>query len=285
MIYISSVAFGNITLKELVEQTNLYNLNVELSANIKYEKNVKYYLKKIKNNFLIHNYFPKPNVDFVLNLASTNETIKKLSIKHCIDNIRVCRQFGIKFFSVHSGFRFDPLPKQLGQEFTKYNLSSKHKALELFINSISCILNETKGSNVSLLLENNVLTAKNLNVFSENPLLCCTHDDYIKVLEVVKNHRLGVLVDYGHLKVTANTLNFSINTFYEELKNKIFLHHLSYNNSFEDQNKVFPNMNELTKIYDYLINCDCVLEIKNLNIENVLNQLNLFNKFIGGNEN
>ena len=53
--------------------------NVEIGSNHAYESNYNY-IKNYKFNFLIHNYFPVPKKDFVINIASLSKKIRERSI-------------------------------------------------------------------------------------------------------------------------------------------------------------------------------------------------------------
>ena len=80
MIYISSSSFKFTDLDILLnfcKQNDIKNL--ELSGGLNYKKNIKKILfKNSKNfNFNIHNYFPPPKKNFIINLGSINEDIRK----------------------------------------------------------------------------------------------------------------------------------------------------------------------------------------------------------------
>ncbi|MDR3627009.1 MAG: TIM barrel protein [Ignavibacteriaceae bacterium] len=280
MIFISSVAVKNPSLNLLNDISKKYRINFELSANIIDEDNIDIKLCEFSSDFLIHNYFPKPIDDFVINLASSNEIIRKKSIEFACGNIFRCEKYKIPIYSIHSGFRFDPIPKYLGVTFDNVELNDYSSSFDLFIKSIREILNTTLSSSVSLLLENNVITKNNLNSFRQNPLLCCDTNDYIKLFSIVKDSRLGILADYGHLKVSANTLKFTTESFYETLKNRIYAHHLSFNNGLYDSNKPFKTSNIFDEI-KYISNSDYfTLEINNLDIEDMLKQKELLQKYL-----
>ena len=94
-------------------------LDIELSGGI-YNKNIYKILKKKKNfNFQVHNYFPIPKKAFVLNLASTDKTISRLSIKHVKNSIRFAKKINAKYYSFHAGFLCDLLPSELGKRVKK----------------------------------------------------------------------------------------------------------------------------------------------------------------------
>ena len=280
VIFISSVAFTNPSLQQLIDISSELNINFELSANICYEKDIDNKLKNFRGKFLIHNYFPLPKKEFVINLASSNEDIRKKSIKFAIENIFRCKNFNIPIYSIHSGFRFDPIPNELGTKFKSMKLDNYESSFNLFVRSILKILDTTSDTNVRFLLENNVITAENLIAFNQNPLLCCDKNDYIKIFEIIDNKRLGILADFGHLKVSAKTLNFNLESFYEILKDKIFAHHLSSNNSLHDTNESFKNVSDFERI-EYIEKSEYItLEINNISCEEIIEQRDLLQSFI-----
>ena len=281
-IFVSSVAFNpSVSLAEIIKYSNEYKLNFELSANLPFTKNVDDILKEFSNQFLIHNYFPRPEKDFVINLASYNDEIRNKSIEFATRNIQRCKKFNIPIYTIHSGFRFDPDANLLGKKFSSNNLVNYEQALEIFIDSLYTILKKTSTCNVKLLLENNVITLENLKTFGENPLLCCNSRDYMRLFEKLDDDRLGILVDYGHLKVSAKTLGYSIELFYKGLKDKIYAHHLSNNNSYKDTNEVFQDYTELNEIKDILrLSNHFVLEMVNLDVKLVFQQISLLEEYL-----
>ncbi len=282
MIYISSVALRDPELQTIINISRDFDINFELSANITYEDKDKVdeKLRDFQNKFLIHNYFPRPHEDFVINLASSDVKIRKKSVEFACNNIKRCEKFGIPIYTIHSGFRFDPGSKHLGTTFKKVNLFDYNLSFDLFIESLKEILLTTGNSDVSLLIENNVLTFNNLKSFGENPLLCCDYTDYVKIFKIISDHRLGILADFGHLKVSANTLNFSLELFYEILKDKIYAHHLSDNDNLFDTNEPFENPEIFKKIKNIEYSDYLVLEINNVTTEKILEQKELLQNFL-----
>ena len=58
--------------------------------------------------YLVHNYFPPPKEEFVLNLGSTNNEIIRKSISLCKKAIDDAVVLGAPCYSIHAGFYFDP---------------------------------------------------------------------------------------------------------------------------------------------------------------------------------
>ena len=138
-----------------------------------YEKNFKKTFSRLskKNNFLFHNYFPKPKTNFVINLASFNKSIRSQSIKFIKKNIDFCSKNKISYYSFHAGFLIDPQPKHLGNEIPKTVIQHRDKSIKLFISTIKNIAKYAKERKIKLFIENNVISKQNLVKFKKNPLL------------------------------------------------------------------------------------------------------------------
>ena len=54
-------------------------------------------------NIRIHNYFPAPKSEFVINLASNNKTIIRKSMKQLKRSILLTKNLKNEFFSFHAG--------------------------------------------------------------------------------------------------------------------------------------------------------------------------------------
>ena len=80
-VYVSTTFIENgKKIKSALDMLKLEGIkNVELGSNHIYEKNFNY-VKKYNFNFLIHNYFPTPKKDFIINIASSNKSIRNRSL-------------------------------------------------------------------------------------------------------------------------------------------------------------------------------------------------------------
>ena len=97
MIYISSSCIKNeniIDVLSFFKEKNFYN--VELSGGTKNFPNLKDKLCKFLNendfNVRLHNYFPPPEEDFVVNIASLDKKISEKSINHCLKAIELSKK-------------------------------------------------------------------------------------------------------------------------------------------------------------------------------------------------
>ena len=121
-IYISTGGYKNLT-ADIISKKFLKNkiYDIELSGT-RYSKNIINNLRNLKKiNFLIHNYFPPPKKSFVLNLASENHEIYKMTVDHINYAIECCDKLNSKYYSFHAGFLCDFNINELGKVLKKEN--------------------------------------------------------------------------------------------------------------------------------------------------------------------
>ncbi len=278
-IYVSTTAIGNKSLTKTVKQFNKFGIkNIELSYGV-YEKNFKKVFNRLskKNNFLFHNYFPKPKKNFVINLASFNKGIRLQSIKFIKKNIDFCSKNGINFYSFHSGFLIDPKPEHLGSEIPKIVIQPRDKSVKLFINTIKSIAKYADERKIKLFIENNVISKQNLIKFKKNPLLMTNPKEIKKIMSKLPNN-VRLLMDVAHLKVSSKTLKFDLIKSFKYLSRYTGAYHLSDNNGIIDNNK---DINKNSWFLNLISKVDFIsIEVANKNLAIVKKQLNLIDKKI-----
>lgn len=237
MIFISTGGQKNFSAAQYAKKLHSVGIkNIELSGGAYSES----YEAEIENlspyvNFRIHNYFPPPKTPFVFNLASADKEIKKISIKHVEDAVKIAARYGEKVYSFHAGFRVNPKVEELGRELRRYELLERNSSLEIFGESITYLSDYAKQFEVSLLIENNVIGSKNFKVYHEDPLLL-THPDEIANFMNQVPQNVGLLVDLAHLYVSSKTLGFDAISAHNQISQWIRAYHLSENNGLEDFN-------------------------------------------------
>ena len=123
-IFVSSAALKNHSISKVSSKFKNAGIeNIEFSGGV-YEGNILKKLNKVKKqqNILIHNYFPRPKKDFVLNLASENKIIFRKTESFIKKSILLCSRLKIKYYSFHAGFLIDPKIKMLGKKIKKIKL-------------------------------------------------------------------------------------------------------------------------------------------------------------------
>ena len=189
-------------------------------------------------DFQIHNYFPPPKDPFVLNLGSLDPQVGERSVAHVEQALEWCGTLGGDRYSFHAGFLLDPKVDELGKRIPSRSLFDRDKCIEVFVSRVTRLAEIAAKAGITLMIENNVLSAKNAQEFSSNPLLMCDPEGCLEVMGLLP---AGVmqLVDVAHLKVSANSLNFDPARMFELCGDRIAGFHLSDNNGLEDSNRPF----------------------------------------------
>ena len=194
-------------------------------------------LGRFSARFLVHNYFPAPVQPFVLNLASQNAATLQRSRDFCTAALRLSTALGAPFYSVHCGFLAELDRVSLGGTLTFAEICDYERGYTTFAESLSLLLAEAKTAGLGLLVEPNVVAPPNL-VEGRNALLMMAEPrELVRLLGDFNSSPLGVLLDLGHLKVTATTLGFRPAEFIEAVAPAIGGFHLHDNDGTSDQHQ------------------------------------------------
>lgn len=251
-IFISSGAFEANTVSGVIDQAlRAHCLNIELSSGLLLDLKPEDLIsikERLGLNVIFHNYFPRPENDFVLNIASNDEANRQRSISFIIDAINLARDLGVKFFSFHAGFCVD-IPSSIIGDARAIKLAVNHtlktidndkieRHLALMTNSLELITRHAQKCNVEIALENNNLEQSLLNYKTGNsPLLLAVSEEIIYYLSEVFN--VGILLDVGHLKVSSATKGLAAMREFAELLPHASAFHVSDNNGLKDTNSAF----------------------------------------------
>lgn len=187
--------------------------------------------------FLVHNYFPQPREPFVLNLAAVDDGIRERSVAMASANLRLSARLGAPFYSVHAGFAAAFTPESLGQRLEASLAIPRTAALELFQASLARLAAVASESGVDLLIEPNVVDRRNLVDGRNELLLLAEAAEIVDFLRALGHPRVGVLLDTGHLNVTATTLGFDRAAFVEQVAPWVRGLHVHDNDGSADQHR------------------------------------------------
>tara|TARA_Y100000031_G_C8175113_1_gene363699 strand:- start:100 stop:951 length:852 start_codon:yes stop_codon:yes gene_type:complete len=253
--------------------------NVELGSNHTYESSYNY-IKKYKFNFLIHNYFPIPKRDFVINIASLNKKIRERSINQIKRSIKFYKAINAKIYTFHPGFIEDPLRANKNKKNYDFLWKKNNTKNQYFLaynqmkSSLNKIVNFAKKKGVKIAIETEGSFKK------KNFLLMQKPDEYKELFKYFKPNDLGVNLNIGHLNLASKAFNFSKSKFVNMLKPYIVAIELSHNNGVEDQHLPLKknewyweiiNNPDFSKVYK-------ILEFRNTSIKNIKNVLKLLNR-------
>lgn len=231
-------------------------------------------IRKLKNfqfDFLVHNYFPPPEIPFNFNLASSDDVIKDKSIKLARKAIDLCEEIGCSLYTFHAGFTVDP--NRLGKPFTNKNLTEREKSFEIFCESVLHLIDYAKKTNVRLAMEPNVVQEFNLTNGKNEMLLFADYDEIEQLYRKINKKYLGLLLDLGHTAVTAHWLNFDRDKFVANCADKVSAVHISNNDGKRDQHKgLTKNCWQVYKLKLFK-KVPIILETVNLDIKEIKNNI------------
>lgn len=276
MIYISTGGFYDLTAKEAVAYLNQEDIHfIELSGG-RYDNSFLQWITQYgicRNNFAIHNYFPPPKVPFVLNIASLDSNIIERSMHHIKGSIELASRIGSDYYSIHAGYLVDPKVDELGKRIKERIINRRDHAMDVFLSNLKYLSDFACSAGVKLLVENNVISEGNFNAFGMDPLLM-THPEECRYVWENTPDNIALLVDVGHLNVSANTLGFDRVKALDNLKRMTQGYHLSENNGKEDENLSVSQdswfWSALDKGVDYIS-----IEVYNQNAKSLRSQLGL----------
>lgn len=252
--------------------------NIELGVYNYYINDLKAILEKYNFNYIVHHYFPPPQKQFIINLASSDEKILNRSLNQILNSIDFCEKFNINFLSIHSGFRVDP---DINLKFNTKKIPKYENSFNIFVDSVKKIVDHAENSNVKIAVENNVIARHNLIDGENKLLLMCEANEFENLFKEVRSENLGILLDLGHLKVNANILKFDMNTFVNRTKKYVSAVHIHENNGFIDEHNCIKNGDDILELFfEYFkaVDIPSVLECKFRNEKEINNTLNLLEK-------
>lgn len=277
-LFISTGSFNTSSLETTLQLCYKNNIkNVELSSNLDWCENVEnlidIYRQKFGFEFLIHNYFPPPKEEFVLNLSSTNRTIVNKSISLCENAINICAINKIPFYSLHCGFTFKAGIKHLGSsQQQSASRISKRVALDNFIKNLAVVIKMAKEKCIKIAIENNVVASFSYRNNQNDLFLGVTKEDIQYIFSRFKYHDIYLLLDLGHAKVNSHVMDISLSSLTRYFYKKILAVHISDNDGQTDANKIITAESDLIPYISQLKNKYLILEVYNLNIADLIKQ-------------
>ena len=229
-LFLSTAAFGSSRNLETVLAA-YYAIGIdaiEFGAVHEYTSDIARLLKTYPDAiFIIHNNFPPPPNPFIFNLASGDVTIRQCSIIQCKKAIDLAVLIQAPLCSFHMGFRVDP-PK-LGMPFPTTGIATYDEAYKRFVASFTDVVNYSAQKGILIAIENNVLAKFNLIDGKNKLLIGCEAWEFENLFQDVPGDNWGILLDLGHLNVTANTLGFDKCNFISRVQDRVLGVHFHEN--------------------------------------------------------
>ena len=244
MIFITSYCSPSHSIIQAVEELVKHGFsNIELTGGTDFDKYSENRLIALQRehglNFLIHNFFPPQEEDFVLNLATVNRKTRHKSLGLVRQAIALSEKFSQNLYSVHAGYTHDRLPiKGSDGLFLRNEAFEGNNSREIFFENLAFIAEKVLPRGFKLAVEN-AFPHYGDKAFS---FLSSDEDifEYLQFAERFSN--LGFLLDLGHLNVASYYGGFDkkgfLDVLFSEYSSKIFEIHVSRNSGREDSHKV-----------------------------------------------
>ncbi len=222
------------------EFNNLGFKRIELTGNIKYSEGLEALILQYKSlyNFelMIHNYLPVQPEDFVLNLASCDPGTAERSLRLVERMICLSKKLGKDLYSFHPGFLHELLPEIVDDVFVKASKNCNKR--EDHYKAVRRIIRMNLEDNFKIAVE---------NLFPESrddmDSFLCTPEDIEDFIAHFKNEpNVGILLDLGHINITAKKMDFdkfkALEKLFDNHCDRIFAVHLSENDGSGDDHLV-----------------------------------------------
>jgi sugar phosphate isomerase/epimerase len=265
-------------------------LNVELSAPHPYvlkDDLIKelLYWREQGMSFLLHNYFPSPENDFVLNLASFNEDIHFKTVGLVSEALELANIVGSPIYGCHAGYLADAIAQPDGT----FSFTGQKESHEKCVEQVAATIKEIFTNNIKIphrgiLLENLFPLSRN-ETFS----LACDPQEIKYLFDFLNDSRVGLLLDLAHLELTCQLKQYTVDKALDEIidsfSDKILEIHLSGHDGKCDMHSTIKSdswqVAALKNMKSLLVdNKDiCItLESRKLTNGELLNQIELLNE-------
>lgn len=229
--------------------------------------------KELNLKIVLHNYCLNEAEDFTLNLATKQKKDKMLSIQMIKRNIERTKMLDGKFYAIHAGFMIEMQTFELGKQISPQTIDIE--GVQRFLSACVELSEHARKFGITLLVENNVLTKDNFERSGKsNPFMAVEPEETYKLFNILSKNDIGLLLDWGHLKVSAQTMQFSIDDFLNRNAKFIKGYHYSDNDGLSDANLPISTDSYFWK---YKLNKVAyhTLEIKNNNNVNPVEQVEM----------
>jgi uncharacterized protein (UPF0276 family) len=271
MLYLSTSCIKADSVIDSIVKLSFITKNIELSGGNKYQEDVLEKINELTNdnyNFLVHNYFPAPVNNFVLNFANTSDKTRNFIRQ----SMQYVKKLGISYYSIHAGFKKDFQIKN-----------------EILGDGKGCFVVKNIQENINWFYSNYIekLALENLFPNGQNETCFASHID--EIVELLKSDtRVFLLLDLGHLKISSKFYGFdyleAVSLLFEKYSHRILEIHLSENNGVEDNHFIIQANNIqymiLKKFKKYIIenNINLVIEARGYSLEKLKECYNLIQK-------
>lgn len=289
-IWLSSGAFRTRDITTMLTQAQAAGIsNIELSSGMDYAADILQPVREAhtlgSHRFLVHNYFPPPEVPFVLNIASPDPDCLAQTRAFGEQALHLAKELDAPFYSIHAGFAARLRPEHLGQpgrlatDLAAADID-RTGAYEVMVETVRHLADHAATLGLDLLIENNVIAPEFMERMPINPLLLTGSGEIRCFFDDVQRPNVGLLLDVAHAKVSATALGFSPEDFVGDVAEYVRCLHLSDNNGRVDSNQpVNSGAWFLPRLKDFR-GCEIVIEAYRLEPDEMKAQLALIQHYM-----
>lgn len=241
MIYLSSNCIKTDLLRDSVAALAQAGFrDIELSYGGRYydgwEKDLFDLREKYDLNYGCHNYFVPVRDEFVINLASPDETVYHRSLDYLESAVALAARLGAQKYGFHAGFLVDLGCGDLGGSAPRKPLRDRAASLDRFAGGYAAVKRTADACGIKLYIENNVCSADDLRLYQgAKPFLLVDHAD---LLELKNRIDFNLLLDVGHLNVSCCALGLDFATELKAMSALSDYWHVSENDGQADQHRL-----------------------------------------------
>ena len=276
----TTFAADNTHLSEVLKLCKDNNItSLELGSNHSYAEDFVEIVRGFDFNYLVHNYFPIPKESFVLNIASLDDEINKMSLRHIKKAIDFCEKIDARLYTFHPGFLTDPKGSNISSnnydfQWIEDRLDKRQysKAYTRMLNAIEETVKYANSKNVKVAIESEGSVSKKDHLLMQSP------EEYLRFTQEFGTEDIGINLNIGHLNLASNAFGFAKDEFISSIANYIVAMELSHNDGVEDQHlPLVANTWYWETIFDErFVDAYKILEFRNVQVNNLLENIDLF---------
>jgi sugar phosphate isomerase/epimerase len=160
-------------------------------------------------------------------------------------------------------------PEDLGRPLTHLAIDSVEAAYNVFVESVRELAEYAGARGIKFLIENHVVAPFNLVNGKNRILFASTGEEIRRLANDVGSPHLQILLDVGHLKVTAKSLHLNAYQAIEKVSDLIAAFHLSDNDGDSDQNLPFSSDAWFMPILKDFRKATYIIEAYNLDVKTI----------------
>ena len=279
-IFISTTYFGKreSDLKNALNELEVLPVDgIEIGSTHKYSPDNSKTIKSISGKrLLFHNYFPPSKEPLILNIASSNDNLRKKSVDYIKKCISFCESHGGELYTFHPGFLNDAVSEGISENnydfvFQKSNLNYD-EAYNLMIESIDDILSFSNGLGLKIAIETQGSTTKSADLLMQRP------EEFQKLFSIFPSG-LEINLNLAHSYFASKMFNFSLKEFIVNNDCYIDAVELNHSNSLDDEHLPLEKGSYIFNYLSLIANKKLVLEFRNANADDIKQSIGIVRSY------